>query len=120
MSTLVSIRTKMGVEIRCDRVSGGFAYSHNGRTVHVTADNVQSDPVAAEAHFFTAWRDVSGFVPFTVLRRLRGRYRGVGVCFMPRNAQPVAIKAGWHSRSVRYAAVQKCDTLTTPRTDDAI
>lgn len=103
MGDLVSIRCKMGFEIRCESISGGFVYLHKGRPVHVTTDDVRSDPVAAEAHFFTAWRDVSGFVPFTVLRRFRGRMRSVGVCFMPRGAQPVRIKAGWRSRSVRYS-----------------
>ena len=78
---LVSIRAKNGTVIRTYAVSGGFVYMHAGKVVHVTSEDIRLDPVAAECHFFTAWRDVTGFVPFTACRMFRGKLRPVSVLF---------------------------------------
>lgn len=103
MRDLVSIRDKMGTEIRCHAVSGGSAYSHKGRTVHITADDIRRDPVASEAHFFAAWQSVTGFEPFTVCRWFRGRLRPIVVSFVPAGHQPVNMRRGWHDVAFKAA-----------------
>lgn len=98
----IGLRDKMGTEIRTYAVSGGFVYTHAGKVVHVTSDDVRADPVAKEAHFLSAWQAVTGFVPFTVLRRHKGALRRLGLLFVPADTQPVRFRRGWRNVAVRY------------------
>ena len=52
----------------------------------------------------SAWNAVTGFEPMSVIRRLsNGRYKRVGMTFLPAGSRVERIKAGWHSVSVKFA-----------------
>lgn len=96
-------RCKMGETITCHEINRLFILRHNGRMVHATADDCRNDRVAAEAAFLTAWNAVTGFSPFSVVRRLsNGRFRRVGMTFVPEGKRVKSIKAGWHSVAVKF------------------
>lgn len=97
-------RVKMGVTITCHEINRLYVLRHNGRMIHATADDCRNDEVAREAAFYTAWNAVTGFEPMSVIRRLsNGRYKRVGMTFLPAGSRVERIKAGWHSVSVKFA-----------------
>lgn len=97
-------RIKMGTEIRCHYRDGEYMLWHNGKCIYVTRDDLRKDATASEAAFFTAWNIVTGFEPFSVVRRLsNGKFRKVGnTTFVPAGKRVVSVKAGWHSVKVKY------------------
>lgn len=101
-SGFVFSRVKMGVTITCHEINRLFILRHNGLMIHATADDCRNDEVSRDAAFFTAWNAVTGFEPMSVVRRLsNGRFRKVGMTFIPAGGKVAAIKAGWHSVAVR-------------------
>lgn len=97
-------RVKMGVTITCHEINRLYVLRHNGLMIHATADDCRNDEVAREAAFYTAWNAVTGFEPMSVIRRLsNGRFRKVGMTFLPAGSRCIRIKAGWHSVGIKFA-----------------
>lgn len=97
-------RVKMGVTITCHEINRLYVLRHNGLMIHATADDCRNDEVAREAAFYTAWNAVTGFEPMSVIRRLsNGRFRKVGMTFLPAGSRVERIKAGWHSVGIKFA-----------------
>lgn len=89
MLKFVKLSSKMGFDVRVeiDTDSGLYVASNakDGRAFAVSAD--------PEIALWTAWRDISGFVPFSVVRRRNGRFVNLGIGFRP---------AAWSVRQVNF------------------
>lgn len=76
-------RSKMGVTITCHEINRLYVLRCNGRMIHATADDCRNDETCRDAAFFTAWNIVTGFEPFSVIRNYNGRFKRVGLSFIP-------------------------------------
>lgn len=96
--TFVFSRSKMGFEISCYEHTGVYSLLHNGQLLHQTTDDMRRHGVEYEAAFFTAWQKASGFIPFSVLRRVgkNKKFRRVGTAFIPGNTTLVRVVADWN------------------------
>lgn len=100
MLRFVELRSKMGFYIRVevDPDSGLYAASdcRSGRVLAVSPDR--------EIALWTAWRDASGFVPFSIVRRHNGRFRFVVASFRPASLAVEQVTfPRWGSARVHYS-----------------